>query len=133
MTEALLDRAELVVTKLQAQALADLLWEGKLTGTTLADVEPPARVALLAIGDAEAVRGALERNRDGSHRVIGDRVLTVDYPPHHTLGVVADDGRAWVIVRAGICWPAEHSVRRDVQDGDTPARDSCALSQDRSR
>jgi hypothetical protein len=105
-----LDNALLLISKLQAQALADLLWEGKQNGEP--DCDPPKRVALVAAGAPEEIDHTLDQTRDGEHLVGDDgrTILTTSYPPHHTLGVVADDGRVWQITRAGICWLTANSA-----------------------
>lgn len=100
-------RATLVINPAQAQALADLMWDGKLAGTTLPDVERPRSLALVGIGRRESVGEAFAQNRDGSHRIEGDRVAMEPDPEAHTLAAVAEDGRMWQIVRAGITWPVD--------------------------
>jgi hypothetical protein len=82
-----LDTAALVLTAVQAEALTALLTDGELKGTRYPNVEPPVRVALVALGRVEGIDAA--------------------EPSAHTVGVLADDGRTWQIVRAGICWPNE--------------------------
>lgn len=102
-------RAGLVINKLQAQALADLMWDGQQAGTSLGDVEPPQAVALVAIGPRESMGETTAQNRDGSH-VVDEATGTVPWvedPEAHTLVVLAADGRLWQIVRAGITWPVE--------------------------
>ncbi len=42
-------KAWLIINKHQAECLADLMWEGKLRGTSLPDVEPPRSVALVGL------------------------------------------------------------------------------------
>lgn len=107
---AAFSRAGLVVNKLQAQALADLMWEGKQAGTTLTDVQPPQAVALGGIGERGSMGDTPAQNRDGSHVVGEDGMVPWEPDPEaHTLVVVADDGRMWQIVRAGIAWPIEPS------------------------
>lgn len=97
-----LDRAALVVTANQVEALAALLTHGKHKGTTLPDCDPPARVALVA---ADTLQPEFETWSDGAWKAGEIPRPDVVLPPGHTLGVVADDGRSWEIVRAGICWP----------------------------
>lgn len=96
--------AGLVINRAQAQALADLMWEGKQTGTSTA-TDLPLSLALGAVGPRESLGETFAANRDGSHRVEGDLVAMEPDPSCHTLLVVAEDGRAWQIVRAGIAWP----------------------------
>jgi len=101
--------AGLIVNACQTQCLADLMWEGKLTGTTYDDINPPRAVALVAVGPCESLSMEIPaQNRDGSH-VVGDDgefVMEVD-PESHTIGVIGEDGRCWTIVRAGITWPVD--------------------------
>jgi hypothetical protein len=100
--------AALVINREQANALADLMWEGKLKGTVLPDVDPPDAVALVPLGRRESRGTKPAQNRDGSHRFDDDGMVSWENdPPAHTLGAVAEDGRCWQIVRAGIIWPIE--------------------------
>ena len=97
-----LDRAALVITAPQIDALAALLNEGKHSGTTLPDTAPPARVALIAVGELQPEFETWSKGAWESGEIPQPDVAL---PPGHSLGVVADDGRYWEIVRAGICWP----------------------------
>jgi hypothetical protein len=78
--------AALTLNPAQAQALAALMETGRLTGTTLPDVDPPRSVALAPVGEREGLP-------------------VFNEPATHTLLVWDEDGRAWQIVRAGITWP----------------------------
>lgn len=103
----------------QAEAFAALLWEGKLLGTTLPDVEPPRVAAIQPLGHPEAIEGP-EHKQDRKTGAWATEPYVVDgqivegtsriveeppYPPSHTALVVAEDGRMWSITRAGITWP----------------------------
>jgi hypothetical protein len=99
----------------QAEALAALLWDGELRGTRYPNVEPPRVAALIPLGDPEA----LDQPESKQDRRTGEYAsepypghegasLIVEEPPYpasHTVLVVAEDGRMWSIVRAGITWP----------------------------
>jgi hypothetical protein len=103
--------AALVVNMRQAEALAALLWEGELRGTTYPNVEPPRVAALVAISERESLGqpDLAEDRRTGEHLPDPDDPDMVrmdpEMPASHTIAVVAEDGRMWSIVRAGITWP----------------------------
>lgn len=106
----------------QAEALAALLWEGKLKGTTLPDVESPRVAAILSLGDPGMLDGpehkqdrktgeyATEPYPDGRE---GTAMIVQEppFPPSHTALVLAEDGRMWSIVRAGITWPIPFPIQ----------------------
>lgn len=80
-----------VVNKGQAIALAALLERGELLGVRYEDVEPPESVVLVGMGERSP----------GYKELLGDDA----FGPANSLGVVANDGRCWVIAAAGITWP----------------------------
>lgn len=89
----------------QAQALADLLWDGEHNGAARPVPEPPRRVALTAIGPLSGPTVELASYRDGAYVVDArGQVPIVDAPRVHNVVVAADDGRRWEITPAGCCW-----------------------------
>ena len=112
-----LDGAALLVTPSQVEALAALLMEGKHKGTTLPDTDPPARVALFAVGDLQPEFETWSKGSYESGIIAGPDIT---FPPGHSLGVAADDGRYWEIVRAGICWPHDTGVSSALASEESP-------------
>jgi hypothetical protein len=107
----LFEKANLVINDLQAAALAHLMADGEHSGTTLPRTTPPTAVALQAIGARESLG-----DRPLHHPLTGEYVTDHEHPDRvamgpdplaHTVVVLAEDGRWWQIVRAGICWPGE--------------------------
>lgn len=80
-----------VVNKGQAIALAALLERGELVGVVYENVEPPDSVVLVGMGD----------RLPGYKELLGDD----RHGPANSLGVIAADGRSWIIAAAGITWP----------------------------
>lgn len=87
-----------VVNKGQAIALAALLERGELVGVRYEDVEPPESVVLVGMGERSP----------GYKEILGDDASG----PANSLGVIADDGRFWVIASAGITWPRTELLDR---------------------
>lgn len=100
--------ARLVVNRFQARAIANLMDDGMQAGS-LAD-PPPVTLAILTTSARREPFNTLDRNADGSHRVVTDEegrevVQWLTVPGSNEIAVVAEDGRAWTVAREGICWP----------------------------
>jgi hypothetical protein len=105
-------QAPLVINDYQAGALALLMADGKLAGTTYDDVEPPTSVAIFAVGARESLGQPVPMRHPITREDVMDpadpRLIALrEDPSAHTIAVVAEDGRCWQIVRAGICWPVD--------------------------
>lgn len=116
--KAFRDGAMPVMNARQAEALAALLWDGELTGTRCAKVEPPRVAMVIPLGQRDAMNLPVSRmdrrTREYATEPYPDGRTTAEiivedppFPASHTIGVLAEDGRSWSIVRGGICWPVE--------------------------
>jgi hypothetical protein len=101
--------AQLRLNPHQIQSLGDLVWEGKHNGTIHPSTKPPRSVALLPAsgGLVEGITIPMfNRQREALPDPLDHRLQALEMaPPSHRLLVIAEDGRAWVIVPGGVVWP----------------------------
>lgn len=112
------DRSWPVLHGLQVRALLYLLNDGTCKGTTLPKSVPPKSVMLLGMGATKPTpapghqRIDLFTGEDVFRPGEDERFVPYeDAPDYQTVVVVADDGRSWTLVGAGICWPDWHAAQ----------------------